>query len=316
MTKPHLISIIIPCHDEAANLKALQAAFAEVITGLPDTFEFIYVDDGSKDDTIARIRRLQAEHDNIRLIELTRNFGKEIAITAGLAAAKGDAAILIDADLQHPPALIPKLIEAWQDGAEVVVGVRQSGHGHAPLMKRAGSAAFYRLMNAMSDVEIRADASDYRLLDRVVIDQFNRFTERGRITRGLVDWLGFHRAFVEFVPAQRHAGTAAYSYGKLVKLATTSVLSMSLVPLRLAGYLGLIITLISGPLGLFILIEKYWLHDPMGLSFSGPAILAVILLFLVGIILMCLGLMALYIGTIHTEVMNRPLYVARPERRP
>ena len=315
MPTPILISIIIPCHNESANLEALHSALMLATQAAPETYEFIYVDDGSGDDTVMLIHVLAATHPDIRLIELTRNFGKEIAVTAGLQAARGQAAITIDADLQHPPALIPDLIAAWKNGAEVVVGVRKTRGQHAPVLKRAGSAMFYSVMNAITDLQIRAGASDYRLLDRVVINEFNRFTERGRLTRGLIDWLGFRRAFVTFIPAKRHAGTAAYSYGKLVNLFTTSVISMSFFPLRIAGYIGLVITAISGPLGLFIFIERFVLHDPLGLGFTGPAILAVILMFLSGIILISLGLMALYIATIHTEVMNRPLYVARPEHR-
>ena len=316
MSKPTLISVVIPCHNEAGNLEALHAALTVATRHAPETFEFIYVDDGSTDDTLALVKGLKARHDNIRLIELTRNFGKEIAVTAGLKAAHGDAAITIDADLQHPPVLIPDLIDAWKGGAEVVVGIRRNLGRHAPLLKRAGSAMFYRVMNAVSDVHLRAGASDYRLLDRVVINEFNRFTEHGRLSRGLIDWLGFRRAYVEFIPARRHAGTAGYSYAKLMRLFTTSVISMSFFPLRIAGYVGLIITTISGPLGVFIFVEKYLMRDSLGLGFTGPAILAVILLFLSGIILMSLGLIALYIATIHTEVMNRPLYVARPEDRP
>ncbi|HVQ44187.1 MAG TPA: glycosyltransferase family 2 protein [Candidatus Saccharimonadia bacterium] len=313
MTKSTLISIIIPCHNEVANLGALHTALDTATKPLADQFEFIFVDDGSTDTTLPVLRQLCLGDPRVRTIELVRNFGKEIAVSAGLHAARGQAGITIDADLQHPPALIPELIAAWRAGAEVAIGVRRRGHDHAPVLKRAGSSLFYRLINAISGVEIRAGASDYRLLDRIVIDEFNRFTERGRLTRGLVDWLGFRRAYVEFVPAKRHAGIAAYSYQKLFGLAVTSVVSMSFFPLRLAGYLGLLITLISGPLGIFIFVEKYLLRDPWGLSFSGPAILAVILLFLVGIILICLGLIAMYIANIHTEVMNRPLYVARPE---
>ncbi len=317
MPHPSLISVIIPCHNEDGNLEPLHSALIAATKGARDTYEFIYVDDGSTDDTTTRIRKLQLRHPNIRLLELVRNFGKEIAITAGLRAARGAAAITIDADLQHPPALIPELVAAWHAGAEVVVGVeRRASARQAPVLKRAGSALFYRLLGAISDVKIRAHATDYRLIDRLVINEFNRFTEHGRITRGLIDWLGFRRAYVYFTPARRHAGTAAYSYYKLLNLAMTSFISMSLFPLKVAGYLGFIITAISGPLGLFILIEKYLLGDPWNLNFTGPAILAVILLFLVGLILIALGLISLYIAAIHTEVNNRPLYVVRPEKSP
>lgn len=314
-TPKALISIVVPCHNEAGNIEPLFHALTNACVARDGHFEFIFVDDGSTDATVEILKRLADRANHVRIIELVRNFGKEIAITAGLNAAKGDAAICIDADLQHPPQLIPELIAKWREGAEVVVGVRRSGEKHAPIVKRLGSGLFYRLLNAISDVEVVAHATDYRLIDRVVIDEFNRFTERNRLTRGLIDWLGFRRAYVQFTPAQRHAGEAAYGYVKLVQLALNSFISMSLFPLKLAGYLGLVIMLISGPLGLFIFVEKYVMGDPAGLEFSGPAILAVIILFLVGIILVSLGLMALYIATIHAEVMNRPLYVARRESR-
>jgi dolichol-phosphate mannosyltransferase len=316
MTNADLISVVIPCHDEAGNLEALHGALTVATRGLPYRFEYIYVDDGSADDTVEIVRNLQRHHANVRLIELTRNFGKEIAVSAGLRAATGAAAITIDADLQHPPAIIPELITAWEGGAELVVGLRRASRSTAPALKRLGSALFYKFMNAISDVQVRARATDFRLLDRVVINEFNRFTERRRLARGLIDWLGFRRSYVAFTPARRHAGQAAYSYLKLFDLAITSFVSMSFFPLKVTGYLGVIITALSGPLGLFILIEKYVLGDPLGFGFTGPAILAVILLFVTGIILISLGLIALYVATIHTEALGRPLYVARPEKRP
>jgi len=312
-TRP-FISIVVPCHNEVSNIEPLHHALRTVLGEVNAEFEFIFVDDGSRDDTVAELYELASRDERVRVIELVRNFGKEIAVTAGLQAAEGEAAICLDADLQHPPALIPELISRWRDGAEVVIGVRRTGQRHAPLLKRMGSGLFYRLMNAITEVEIVAHATDYRLMDRVVINEFNRFTERSRITRGLVDWLGFRRDYVEFTPAKRHAGEAAYGYFKLVNLAINSFISMSLFPLKLAGYLGLLIMVFSGGFGSFIFVEKYLLSDPWHMNFSGPAILAVIILFLVGIVLVSLGLMALYVASIHTEVMNRPLYVVRRER--
>ena len=310
-----LISIVVPCHNESANIDPFYAELTAVLNSLENKYEIIFVDDGSSDDTSAKVAALMAQDKRVQLVELVRNFGKEIAVTAGLNAAKGDAAITLDADLQHPPSLIPKLIMTWREGMEVVVGLRLENKSYAPTFKRWGSVIFYAIMKRVSDTEIRRGATDYRLLDRSVVDEFNRFTERNRITRGLIDWLGFRRAYVEFEPAKRVYGEAAYSYFKLIKLALNSFIAMSLLPLRIAGYLGGIITLLSGLLGAFILVENYILNDPLHFHFSGPAILGVVILFMVGVILVCLGLIALYIGTIHTEVMNRPLYVVRRQRR-
>jgi len=313
-TQQSLISIIIPCHNEAANIRPFYLALADVMAHQRERFELIFVNDGSRDATSENVIKLRRQDPRVRLIELARNFGKEIAVTAGINRAQGAAAITIDADLQHPPDLIPKLIAGWREGNEVVVGVRQPGHGHSTYIHRLFSKLFYRIMRVISETEVVPNATDYRLIDRVVINEFNRFTERNRLTRGLIDWLGFSRSYVPFAPAQRFAGEAAYSYFKLTKLAMNSFISMSLAPLRVASFLGAVIITVSLPLGIFIFVEKYLLHDPLHLAFSGSAILAVILLFLSGIILSTQGLMALYVANIHDEVMNRPLYVARRER--
>jgi dolichol-phosphate mannosyltransferase len=278
-----------------------------------ERFELIFVNDGSNDDTSECVKKLRRLDPRIRLIELARNFGKEIAVTAGINRASGNAAITLDADLQHPPDLIPELIAGWRQGNEVVVGIRQDGHSHSSIAKRFFSKLFYRIMGIISETEVIPNATDYRLIDRVVIDEFNRFTERNRLTRGLIDWLGFSRSYVSFKPAKRYSGEATYSYFKLIKLALNSFVSMSLLPLRMASYLGTVIILVSLPLGIFIFIEKYAMRDLYHFNFSGPAILAVILLFLCGVIISALGIIALYIANIHGEVMNRPLYVARRE---
>jgi glycosyltransferase involved in cell wall biosynthesis len=278
-------------------------------------YELLFVDDGSADGTGAALAKLAAIDERVHFVELVRNFGKEIAVTAGLHQAKGDAAIILDADLQHPPDLIPEFLAKWRDLAEVVIGVRRPSKDHTSLPKRFASATFYRILSLISSTPVTPRATDYRLLDRIVIDEFNRFTEHNRLTRGLIDWLGFRRAYVYFEPAKRYRGSAAQSYRKLFELALTSFVSMSFVPLRLAGYLGFIITAIAFPLGIFIFIEKYLMHDPWGLNITGTSTLAVLLLFLVGVILICLGLIALYIANIYGEVAGRPLYVVRKKRR-
>jgi polyisoprenyl-phosphate glycosyltransferase len=308
-----LISIIIPVYDEAPNLAPLHSALVDAISGLPYQFELIFVDDGSTDRTTEILSGL-AEHDKrVMVIELSRNFGKELATTAGLHQAKGRAAILIDGDLQHPPQLIPEFIDKWEAGADVVVGVRSSTN-HDSWLKRTGSRWFYRVLKLISQTDIVSNATDYRLLDRVIIDEFNRFTEHNRLTRGLVDWLGFRHDYVYFQMNPRRNGRAGYGPRKLTRLAINSIIAHSMVPLRLAGYLGVAITCVSGTLGLFIYVDKYLLGDPFGYGFTGPAILAVMIVFLSGITLSCLGLIALYIANIHTEVINRPLYVVRRKR--
>lgn len=308
-----LVSIVVPFFNEAGNLGPLHAELSSALRGLPYRFEILFVNDGSTDDYEPTLRQLERDDPRLRSIEFVRNFGKEIAVTAGLHACSGEAAIVLDADLQHPPDKIPEFLAKWEGGAEVVVGLRT---GYKPnAVRRVGARWFYGILNRMSQTALTPDSTDFRLLDRAVLDEFNRFTERNRITRGLIDWLGFRRDHVSFTPGERRSGGATYSLTKLVKLAMNSFVAMSLFPLRAAGYLGVIITLVAGPLGLFIFFENYVFGDPWNLRFSGPAILAVILLFLVGIVLMALGLIALYIANIHVEVVNRPLYVVRNRRR-
>jgi len=306
-----LISIIVPIHNESQNIPLLYSAILQQFKKLSNyKFELVMIDDGSRDDSLNRLEQLARKDSRLRVLEFARNFGKEAAISAGLHEAKGDAAILIDADLQHPPKHLKSFLDKWKKGADVVVGVREYSDSES-WFKKTTSSLFYRLFGMVSTTEVVPHATDYRLLDRSVIDNFARMTEHGRITRGLIDWLGYKRDYVEFEAPPRVHGEAQYTVGKLFKLALDSFTSHSLLPLKLAGYLGIAIIVSTVPLGLFMYVEKYLLGDPLGLRFTGTAMLAVLIIFLVGIILFCMGLMALYIARIHTEVMNRPLYVVR-----
>ncbi len=310
MAENKLISIIVPVYNEEENIPLLYDELKQELAKLNYNHELIFVDDGSTDKTKEIINKLIDSDQNIKLIEFTRNFGKEAATTAGINMCNGDACIILDADLQHPIKYIPEFIKKWETGDEVVIGVK-SKENERSFFRRACSSLFYWLMNSISSTPIIPHSTDFRLLDRIVIDEFNKLTERNRMTRGLVAWLGFKRSHITFIVGERHAGKVKYSYPKLFKLAMHTFVGHSLLPLKLAGYLGIFITFSSGSLGFFILIERYILNDPWNLGFSGPAILAIIILFLVGIILICLGLIALYVGNIHGEVRGRPLYVIR-----
>jgi len=305
-----LITIIVPVYNEASSLPHFYADLSRQIRKVRHRFELIFVDDGSADNSISILRQVALKDKRVRLIEFARNFGKEIAVSAGLHAAKGDAAIILDADLQHPPKLMPKFIKAWEKGAEVVVGIRRQSSSDGAV-KRYGSWLFYRILGRISSTAVTPNATDFRLLDRCAIDAFNQFTEHGRMTRGLIDWLGFKRAYIRFIAPQRMHGQAAYSVRKLFTLAINSFTSHSLLPLKLAGYLGTFIIVSAGLLGLFFYVERYIMGDPYSLHISGTAMLATLILFLVGIMLACLGLVALYIARIHEEVINRPLYITR-----
>lgn len=281
----------------------------KVLGRCPFNYEILFVNDGSNDCSASELKKISVLDNKVKVIEFSRNFGKEIALTAGLHNCFGDCAIMLDADFQHPLELIPEFIAKWENGAEVVVGVRSNSS--EKFIKKYGSLVFYKIMSRISETELLSGATDFRLLDKAVISEFRRFTEKNRLTRGLIAWLGFKRDFVYFNAQPRINGVPGYGTLKLVKLAMSSIVSLSLFPLKIAGYLGIFITLVSGIMGLFIVLEKYIFNDPWRMNFTGSAILAVIILFLVGIILSCLGLIALYIAHIHSEVINRPIYVIR-----
>jgi glycosyltransferase involved in cell wall biosynthesis len=313
-----LISIIVPIHNEAPNIPLLYKELAKHTEKTSYQFEFVFVDDGSTDNSLEELQTLTGKDERVRVLEFARNFGKEAAVSAGLDAAWGEAAIILDADLQHPPALIPKFIAAWEQGNEVVIGVRRYSKQEGRL-KRLTSDWFYHLLHMVASTQITPHASDFRLLDKKVIRIFRQLTERDRITRGLIDWLGFKRSYINFTAPPRAHGVAAYSWTKLVGLAINTFTGYSLFPLKLAGYLGMFILLTAIPIGAFLSFERFVLRDPWNWNITGTALLAMMILVLVGIMLGCLGLIALYIGRIHAEVTNRPLYVVRrhvvPRRR-
>jgi dolichol-phosphate mannosyltransferase len=307
-----LISVIIPAFNEEKNIPPLYESIKEVIAKANDyDFEIIFVNDGSEDGSLAEMEKLKEKDDKIKVIDFSRNFGKEMATTAGINSCASDACIIMDADLQHPAEKMLDFITKWEAGGEVIIGVRKSNQGEG-LVKKIGSYFFYKLINLISETKIIPNATDFRLLDRIVIEQFNKLTEKTRITRGLIDWLGFRREFVYFNANPRINGRASYSTLKLFKLAFSSIVSLTFFPLKIAGYLGILITLVSGSLGIFIFITGYITKTSY---YTGPAVLAVLILFLIGIVLICLGFIALYIANIHAEVGNRPMYIIRKNKQ-
>jgi dolichol-phosphate mannosyltransferase len=305
-----LISIIIPLFNEAENIDPLLAALREAISPLEEryAFEIIFVNDGSHDESGSLVEHRAHDDDRVRLVDFSRNFGKEAATSAGLRESKGDAVILIDADLQHPPELIPEFIQKWEEGNEVVVGVRNHSKSDG-IIRKLGSHAYYSIIKVIGETDITPRATDFRLLDRMVVDEFNTLTEHNRMTRGLVDWLGFKREYIYFDANERVNGVASYRISQLVKLAVASFIAHSFAPLRVVGYLGVLIVLFSGVLGVVEFLDRFiftW-----RLNFSGTALLATVTLFLVGIVLSALGLLAFYVEHIFKNAQGRPLYVVR-----
>ena len=309
MEKRH-ISIVIPFYNEENNIPLVYRELKKILNNANYSFEIIFVNDGSTDNSSAELDKITAADHTVKAVEFSRNFGKEVAMTAGLDICQGAACILMDADLQHPVEMMHEFIKRWENGAEVVVGVRNKNKSEG-LIKKAGSYIFYLTINAISETEITPSSTDYRLLDRIVIEEFKRLKEKNRMTRALIDWLGFKRDYVYFNANERLYGKPSYNYLKLFRLAVSSYISHSLLPLKIAGYLGIVITSFSTLLGLVMFVDKFFLKDPYKMYFSGTAMLATIIMFLIGIVLTCLGLIALYIGNIHGEVVNRPIYIVR-----
>ncbi len=305
------ISIIVPIFNEALNIHKLYQTIDELFSGLQHNYELILVNDGSSDNSADIMDDYQSDHPHVKALHLARNFGKEIALSAGLHNASGDAAIMIDADLQHPPRYIPEFIQKWEQGADVVVGVRTET-GKSSQLHHYASVLYYKILGMLSEVPVIPHATDFRLLDRQVIDEFSRFTEHNRMLRGLVDWLGYKRDYVYFAADERHAGEKTYSTRKLIKLAMNSFVSLSIVPLKFANWLGIVITALSGPFGLYMFIDKYFFDNRQ--HFTSASSLSVLVIFLVGIMLTSIGLVGIYIASIHNEVSNRPLYVIRHRR--
>lgn len=302
------ISIVVPVYNEALSLNDL---FKELLIVAKSDFdwEFIFVDDGSSDESLKKIEAFAAQDMRVKCISFTRNFGKEFAVTAGMDNAIGDAVIIIDADLQHPPIVIGEFLKKWKEGFLVVNGVRKVRQ-HDGYIRKNGAHIFYWLMSKLSsEKREKSESTDFRLLDKVVVSEFLQLKEHRRLNRVLIDWFGFRSVDVEFIVADRVGSVARYTYRKLVATAIGTLVSNSQFPLLLAGYLGSAITFFAGLLGLFIFVEQIILNDPFKINASASAMMAVFILFLNGIVLMCLGLISLYIGSIHEEVLSRPLFI-------
>lgn len=307
-----MVSIVVPMYNESEGIgDFLDEELSPVLETLSEKYEVIIVDDGSTDKSMEVVKKSKINQKHpVKVVAFTRNFGKEIALTAGIRQARGDAVIMIDADGQHPANMIPEMIKKWLAGAKIVTAVR----GQNMTKHRISSCCYYSMMKLVGNKNVVVGAMDFRLIDRVVVNEFNNFTEHNRITRGLIDWLGFPQEYVKVKIKNRTNGNPSYDYKKLMALAGDSLASMSRTPLVIFGYLGMFITVFSLFFGLFILIQQYILNDPMGLDWSGAVAVSVFVAFLVGLVLVSQSLTALYISQIHIESKNRPLYVIDKEK--
>lgn len=309
------ISIVVPIYNEAEGLLAFHDAINKTLHQVNKdyyNFTIIYVNDGSSDGTINILKAISKKDNRVHVVSLSRNFGKEAALAAGIANAAGSATLILDSDGQHPVDMISDFIKAWENGAKVVVGVRNNNASDTTI-KRLGSRMFYKVFNRLSNRRIVPGSTDYRLIDESVRSAFVQLKESNRITRGLIDWLGFEQSYVYFEAPVRQFGTAKYSSSKLFKLASDSIVSLSAIPLYLSLSLGIIITPLSLILGITVFVEQIILGDPLSWDFTGTAMLAIIILFLIGIVLVCLGILSVYISHIHGQSQQRPLYIIDAE---
>ena len=302
------ISVVVPLFNEAAGLEHFNQSLKQVLGSNLANYEIVYCNDGSTDKTDEILRQLASTNPHIRYINLTRNFGKENALSAGIYYASGQAIMMLDGDGQHPVELIPEFIKSWQDGNPVVVGIRQSNSNEG-ITKKWGSYVFYKTFNKITGQKIPPGSTDFRLIDRSVQQNFIKLKDSDRITRGLIDWLGFKTSYIEFKAKPRQQGKSTYSFHKLVKLALDSYVGFSNTPLYFFGYLGAAISTLSFIFGLVIFIEQPILGDPLSWKFTGTAMLAILIIFLVCIVLTAQGILAVYVSLMHNQTKQRPLYV-------
>lgn len=301
-----LVSLVVPSFNEEESLPLFYETCHEVLSGLDAAYEIIFVDDGSADDTLGVIKRLAEKDKAVKYISLSRNFGHQAALRAGLEHADGDCVISIDADLQHPPALIVEMIAKWREGFEIVTTVRKDLVSLS-YIRRSMSRLYYKMINMLSDFPVEPGSADFRLLDRKVVEKIKGLTEANLFMRGLVPWLGFKACSIEYAPAERRRGTSKYNLSKLLGLALTGITSTSLRPLRISIFLSFI-------LALFVLVQAT--YALVSYLFTGQVVQGwtsvMLVISVIGAMqLFVLGLIGEYLGRVLTESLNRPSYIVR-----
>ncbi|MBE7010759.1 MAG: glycosyltransferase family 2 protein [Ruminococcaceae bacterium] len=299
-------SVIVPVYNEEAVLEVCYARLTEVMANMNEDYELIFVDDGSRDQTPVMVSRLCDNDSHVKLISFSRNFGHQTAITAGMEASRGQAVIVIDADLQDPPEVIISMIEKWREGYDVVYGRRVSRRGET-LFKKATAKLYYRLLKSLTNVDIPVDTGDFRLIDRRVCDVMNSLTEQNRYVRGLVSWVGFRQTEVTYHREERFAGETKYPLKKMIRFAMDGITTFSYKPLKLATYVGSFVSFGSFIYLLVVLYLKLFTDKTV----SGWASTLSVSLIFNGLVLLMLGIIGEYIGRIYDETKKRPLYIIR-----
>ncbi|MCX4764555.1 glycosyltransferase family 2 protein [Streptomyces sp. NBC_01275] len=302
-----LISYVLPVYNEQDGITAFHTELTAAFEGRPDLdFELVYVNDGSADGSLATLRGFAERDDRVRVVDFARNFGHQIAITAGLDVARGDAVIVMDTDLQDPPRVSLELVDAWREGAEIVHARRRSRQD--TLFKRTTAHLYYRVLRSTTEVDIPLDTGDFRLLDRRVADELRKYRERSRFVRGIVASMGYRQATVAFDRDERFAGETKYPLRKMAKLAIDGVTSFSTVPLKMITRLGFLVLALSLIGIVYALAMKFFRPD---ITVSGWTMLMVVVLFLGGVQMLSVGVIGTYVGRIYSETQGRPLYLVR-----
>lgn len=306
MPKEIVCSVVVPVFNEEQVVLESYKRLKQVMDSTGESYEIIFVNDGSRDKTVFIISQICEKDKNIKLISFSRNFGHQVAITAGMNHSSGKAVVVIDADLQDPPEVIPEMLEKWKEGYDVVYGKRVKRHGES-FFKKLTAKMFYRLLKKMTDVDIPVDTGDFRLIDRKVCDALKQINEKNRYVRGLISWLGFKQTGVEFVRDKRFAGETKYPLKKMLKFAFDAITSFSYKPLKLASYAGMLLSLCSFLYLMIVIIQALFTNSTQ----PGWASAMAVSLFFNGIVLVILGIIGEYIGRIYDEAKGRPLYVVR-----
>ncbi len=303
-----LISFVIPVYSEEAVIPTLLERMTRLVEQLPERAEIVLVNDGSRDNSLQLMTQLTKDDERFRVVNLSRNYGHQTAVTAGLHAARGDAVITMDADLQDPPEVVPELVQKWREGNHIVLARRKARAGES-MFKRATAAAFYRIIRRLSSIDMPLDVGDFRLLDRKVVDALSNMPEQDRYLRGMISWVGFQTAEVSFMREERAAGESKYPLRAMIRLALNGLLGFSDVPLRLALWFGMVISVLALLFGLYILLSWFFGGEVV----EGWTSNILIVTMLGGLQLLMIGVVGLYIGRIHNEVKRRPLYFVDPD---
>lgn len=303
--KNTLISIVIPFYNEGENVDELCKRITSVLKHNEYNYEIIAVNDGSSDNTLSKLKNYKLKEDRLKIIDLSRNFGHQIAISAGISFSRGDAVVILDADLQDPPEVIPAFIEKWKEGFEVVYGIREKRKEN--IFKKACYFLFYRILKNISSIYIPLDSGDFCLMDKKVVDILKNITERNRFIRGIRSWVGFRQVGVKYERACRRGGSSKYSFLKLIKLALDGAFSFSYLPLRASSLLGILISIGSFLCGIFLIVKRFI----FGAQVYGLTSIIVSILFIGGIQLISIGIIGEYIGRIYEETKQRPIFIVK-----